>query len=222
MKLSHVRPSAALGLAVVALVIGLDAPAMAHQVRTVSAKITGSSIKPDTVTGKQVKESTLGVVPKAASAAKATSATTAGNSLKLGGKPASSYAAATASATSGMVRLPIDNTYHQVAQVGPLTWEAECFDGGPDPGLLLQVRASETTFLTLGADNHGGSAQNLKPSVANSPLAVAAVNPSAVGIGYLTPIAVSGASGAGYVGTLYYQAGGTTVPGCLVELTTTS
>jgi hypothetical protein len=49
-------------IAAVALVIGLEAPAAAHQI---AHKISGSDLKSNSVTGKQVKESTLGVVPEA-------------------------------------------------------------------------------------------------------------------------------------------------------------
>jgi hypothetical protein len=63
MKVGRIRPSGAVLIAVVALVIGLEAPAMAHQV---VHKIDGSTLKANSVTGKQIKESTLGTVPRAA------------------------------------------------------------------------------------------------------------------------------------------------------------
>jgi hypothetical protein len=56
------RPSGSVLIAAVALVIGLEAPAAAHQI---AHKISGSDLKPNSVTGKQVKESTLATVPKA-------------------------------------------------------------------------------------------------------------------------------------------------------------
>jgi hypothetical protein len=49
-------------VAAVALVVGLAAPATAHQL---VHKINGSDIKANTVTGKQIKESTLAAVPEA-------------------------------------------------------------------------------------------------------------------------------------------------------------
>lgn len=224
MRINRFQPSGAVAIAVVALVIGLEAPAMAHQVRVVAHQISGSSIKANTVTGKQVKESSLGVVPKAATADKAKLATNAGtatNATKLGGKPASAYAAATSSFTSGMVKVPLNSGYIPFATVGPLVWEANCFSDGDNTGLLVQVTASEPTFLTIGADNRGDSAQNLQPTPANSPVLAGVVQENALGEGHLSSIAVSTASGSGYVGQLYLQAAGLTAPGCLAELTAT-
>jgi hypothetical protein len=66
MDVRRLKPSGTMLVAVVALVIGLEAPAMAHQVNVVAHKISGSQLKPNSVTGKQIKESSLGVVPKAA------------------------------------------------------------------------------------------------------------------------------------------------------------
>jgi hypothetical protein len=63
MKVGRITPSGAVLLAATALVIGVEAPAMAHQV---AHKIDGSTLKSNSVTGKQIKESTLGIVPKAA------------------------------------------------------------------------------------------------------------------------------------------------------------
>ena len=72
MNIRRIKPSGTFLVAVVALVIGLEAPAAAHQI---ASKVNGSTIKKhsiagnrlknNTVTGKQVKESTLGVVPEA-------------------------------------------------------------------------------------------------------------------------------------------------------------
>lgn len=68
MNIRRVKPSGTVLVAVLALVIGLEAPAMAHQVKTVAHKISGSRLKSNTVTGKQIKESTLAIVPKAKTA----------------------------------------------------------------------------------------------------------------------------------------------------------
>jgi hypothetical protein len=62
------RPSGTVLIAVTALVVGIEAPALAHQVNVVAHKISGSQLKPNTVTGKQVKESTLATVPSARTA----------------------------------------------------------------------------------------------------------------------------------------------------------
>jgi hypothetical protein len=65
MRVRRLPPVTAVAIAAVALMIGLATPAMAHQARVVAHKISGSDLKPNSVTGKQIKESTLGVVPEA-------------------------------------------------------------------------------------------------------------------------------------------------------------
>jgi hypothetical protein len=52
-------------IAAAVLVVGLAVPSAAHEANRLRHKISGSSIKPNSVTGKQIKESSLGVVPKA-------------------------------------------------------------------------------------------------------------------------------------------------------------
>jgi hypothetical protein len=70
MNVRRFKPSGTVLLVAGALVIGMELPAMAHQVNVVAHKISGSDIKPNTVTGRQVKESTLGTVPSAKRASK--------------------------------------------------------------------------------------------------------------------------------------------------------
>ncbi len=67
MRISTVKSAPMLAVAVVGLVVGLALPAAARETKLV---ISGSQIKPNTVTGKQVKESTLTTVPKATLATK--------------------------------------------------------------------------------------------------------------------------------------------------------
>jgi hypothetical protein len=59
---------------VVAFTLGVAAPAAAHEA---AKKVSGSTLKANSVTGKQVKESTLHIVPKAKLALKAKVALTA-------------------------------------------------------------------------------------------------------------------------------------------------
>jgi hypothetical protein len=63
MPASRLATSIAIGAA--GLTLGLAMPAAAHDAKAVAHKISGGSIKPNTVTGKQVKESSLGTVPRA-------------------------------------------------------------------------------------------------------------------------------------------------------------
>ena len=59
------RPSPALVVASVALVVALGGTAFAAPIRHLVASIDGADIQKNTVTGKQVKESTLATVPDA-------------------------------------------------------------------------------------------------------------------------------------------------------------
>jgi hypothetical protein len=80
MNIRRIKPSGTVLIVAAALVIGLEAPAMAHQVNVAAHKISGTSItahsipgnrlKNNTLTGTQIKESTLGTVPHATTASK--------------------------------------------------------------------------------------------------------------------------------------------------------
>lgn len=75
MNVQRLKPSGSVIAVAVALVIGLEAPAMAHQVADVAHRISGTTIevhtlpgdriKGNTVTGRQIAESTLATVPRA-------------------------------------------------------------------------------------------------------------------------------------------------------------
>jgi hypothetical protein len=72
MNVRRFKPSGTVLVATLALLVGLEAPAAAHQiVRRIDGSsikvhsVAGNRLKNNTVTGKQIKESTLGVVPKA-------------------------------------------------------------------------------------------------------------------------------------------------------------
>jgi hypothetical protein len=78
MNVRQLKPSGTVLMAAIALVIGLEVPAMAHQVSVAAHQISGTSIKEhsivgdrmrdNTLTGTQIEESTLGRVPKATEA----------------------------------------------------------------------------------------------------------------------------------------------------------
>src|SRR5579862_499325 len=92
------RPSGAMVVAIVALVVAMTGSAVAGPLKTL---ISGSSIKKNsipgnrlvnhTLTGKQINLKKLGTVPKATSAVNASTAATATNAGELGGQPAASY-----------------------------------------------------------------------------------------------------------------------------------
>jgi hypothetical protein len=101
--------------------------------------IAGNRLKPDTLTGRQIEESSLGKVSNAQQADSAThadsatsadSATTSANALALNGREASSFASA---ADIRLVRFDVTTTTSVVPQtvldLGPLTVKAACTSG---------------------------------------------------------------------------------------------
>jgi hypothetical protein len=100
-RISFRRPSAALSISILALIVAVagGGQAIAETTATIAKQISGSTIKKgtvtgkqiksgtitskqvknDTLTGKQIKESTLGTVPSATTAGSASSAATADN-----------------------------------------------------------------------------------------------------------------------------------------------
>jgi hypothetical protein len=147
-KLSALKPSGTILVAVLALVVGLEAPAMAHQVNVIAHKLNGSTIakgsipgdrlKNNEVTGKQVNEKTLSTVPSAS------------NATKLAGKPASAYATAAAATASGLVSIPTGGGTHVLFTHYPLTWEGTCTVTGADAAFTLTVKAAENVMFTQG------------------------------------------------------------------------
>jgi hypothetical protein len=67
MRIRETKSVSLLAVAAAGLVVGLAAPAAAHETGHL---INGSDIRPNSVTGRQVKESTLGIVPRATEAHK--------------------------------------------------------------------------------------------------------------------------------------------------------
>jgi hypothetical protein len=138
MKIRLLKPSSAVLLVVVALVIGLEAPAMAHQATVIAHKISGSELKNNSVTGRQIKESTLSTVPSAA------------NARKLAGKPGSAYAPAAAARASGLIKIPTGGKSHVLFTDYPLTWKGTCVVSGGGATFTLSVTAAENVDFTQG------------------------------------------------------------------------
>ena len=165
---SHIRrPSAALIVSMLALVVALGGTALAGPVAQLAKQISGSSIrahtitgsrlKNNTLTGTQIRESTLGTVPSALAAATATVAGTANkansatsathastadlasNANALGGVPATAFAAAalTQRFSATMAKGDANKT---LGTFGPVTYTASCALGtGPDAGKTVAV-----------------------------------------------------------------------------------
>lgn len=140
------RPSAALVMAIVALVVAASGTAVAAS-RLVSGdglikkhSLSGDRLRNDTITGKQIKLSSLGQVP---------SAKTAANAKDLGGHPASAYALAGTSSgissgiRSGLVTASGGQTVN-LASFGPFTVNLVCNDDG-DGTFDAQIDVTSTT-----------------------------------------------------------------------------
>jgi hypothetical protein len=162
------RPSAALTVALLALVISLAGTAFAgtikHLINGSTIKphsIAGSKLKKNTLTGVQINESKLGTVPHAALADSATAATTAAtaanaaNASALGGAPASAYFPA-----SKVLRWNFAMTKGAAAHTltfGPLTFTATCAADTTKTDAKLAVSTSEDgTFVSNAPDSLGG------------------------------------------------------------------
>lgn len=149
------RPTAPMVVAIVALVVAMTGSAIAGPLKTV---IDGSSIKKHsipgnrlidhTLTGQQIDVSKLGTVPSAA------------NALKLGGRPAASYLAA-----SKLLRwdfkMNIGNAPHTLT-FGPLKFIASCTQDGANTDAALTVKTTEkgtyVSWDTLDEPNSTNSA----------------------------------------------------------------
>jgi hypothetical protein len=168
------RPSAALIVSIVALVVALGGTAFAGPVAQIAKKISGSSIKThsisgnrlknNTLTGTQINESKLGTVPSALAAAtastagtankanSATTATTAGTALNanaLGGVGPAGFVSSSKIARWDipMNKGAADKTF----TFGPLTFTAHCAAGAAS-GETVGTLTVQTSVSHLVAD----------------------------------------------------------------------
>lgn len=145
------RPSAALLVAILALVVAMTGSAIAGPLKTV---IDGSSIKKDsipgdrlvdhTLTGQQIDLGKLGTVPSAA------------NALKLGGHPAGSYLPAS-KILRWSFKMNKGNPAHKFTY-GPLTFIASCAPDGSKTNATLEVKTAEAgTYVSWDTQDEPGS-----------------------------------------------------------------
>jgi hypothetical protein len=121
------RPSAAMVVSIIALVVAASGTAMAagHLVTGDSLirkhSLSGDRLRNQTITGQQIRLGTLGQVPNAKNAA---------NAESLGGHPASAFALGSGGAVkSGLVTASGGQTV-QMASFGPFTVSLKCNDDG--------------------------------------------------------------------------------------------
>ena len=158
------RPSAAMVVACLALIVAVSGTAVAAQQLVAGDKLvkprslSGNRLRNHTLTGTQINLRKLGTVPRAArattaatathatsaavatTAGTATSAGTANNANALGGSPPSSFqsrVAGTCTAASGIQQVNTDGT----VGCGPVSF----YSGR----IVIALNASPTTFLTI-------------------------------------------------------------------------
>jgi hypothetical protein len=153
------RPSAAMVVAIAALVIAASGTAFAAG-RLVSGdslikkhSLSGDRLRNATVTGKQIKLSSLGQVP---------SAKTAADAEELGGHPASAYTLGTSSvAESGLVTASGGQTV-KLASFGPFTVSLTCNDdGGGTFDAQIDVNSTTSNSEVFGSQLTAGTPQEI-------------------------------------------------------------
>jgi hypothetical protein len=174
------RPSAPLIIALTALVAALAVPAYGDRVARIAAKFTKADgrrivkvLPANGLTGKKIRESTLGRVPRATqadaasragralqadNAATADLATKAGDADKLDGKDSTAFV------TSNLLRrVRVTMSFGEdVALIanGPVSLRAQCDDtSGPNAFVRVYARTTEANAFVLGgpAPLSGGS-----------------------------------------------------------------
>jgi hypothetical protein len=151
------RPSAALVISVIALMVALGGTSYAafgvpkNSVGTKQLKngaVTTKKIANGAVTGAKVKLSTLGTVPSATAASRATTAATASNALALGGARSSAF-------LRGTITVVRSNT---VATATFGTAQADCpagyqaTGGGVAPENVISMQVTESSPVINGTD----------------------------------------------------------------------
>jgi hypothetical protein len=158
------RPSAAMVVAIAALVVAMTGSAIAGPLKTL---IDGSSIKKHSIpanrlinhslTGQQVNLAKLGKVPQAQLAARATSAKTAANAAnaaKLGGLPPSSYLPASKVLRWNFKMAEGNANQGHSFTFGPLKFTATCMnDSGNTDGDLSVTSSESMTYVNFAADD---------------------------------------------------------------------
>ena len=147
------RPSAAIVISIVALVIAASGTALAAG-RLVSGdsliarhSLSGDRLRNQTITGRQIRLASLGEVPSAKSAI---------NARELGGHPVSDFALGSSTVTqSGLVTASGGQTV-KLASFGPFTVSLQCTDDGSgtfDAAIMVTSRApnSEASGIALTA-----------------------------------------------------------------------
>ena len=152
------RPSAAMVVAVIALVVAASGSAFAAG-RLVNGdslikkhSLSGDRLRSRTITGKQIKLSSLGQVP---------SAKTAANASALDGHPASAFALDTNVVRTGLVTASGGQTV-KLASFGPFTVNLQCNDNGDGTfDAVINVTSSAANSEAFGNALTAGTPQQV-------------------------------------------------------------
>ena len=164
------RPSAAMAVAIAALVVAASGSAVAATklVRGDSLikknSLSGNRLRNHTLTGQQIRVSSLGQVPSAKSAITAKSASTAksaGDADTVGGQKPSAFEPASSFVRSGLVTASGGQTV-KLAGFGPFTVNLTCNDDGSGTfDAEIDVTSSTSSSEVLGLQLTAGTAAEI-------------------------------------------------------------
>ncbi len=152
------KPSAAMVVAVIALVVAASGTAVAASKLVkgdqliAKHSLSGNRLRNRTVTGKQLKLSSLGTVPSAenaVNATNATNATNASNASTVGGDAPSAFDASSNWTRTGLVGID-EGQSATLAAFGPFTITMKCLDTGGEPEVQLFVTSTAPGSTALG------------------------------------------------------------------------
>lgn len=158
------KPSAAMVVAIVALVVALSGTAVAGSGRVSGdnlikkGSLSGNRLRSHTLTGKQVDLAKLGQVPSAAQADTAASATNASNAAELGGRQPSAYALASllGSPPTKATNSGVDDSACYLTEVRLLAGNQVPANWHLADGTLLPISSNVALFSLLGT-TYGGN-----------------------------------------------------------------
>jgi hypothetical protein len=158
-RIARCRPSAAMVVAIIALVVAVSGTAVAAD-KLVSGdslikrdSLSGNRLRTESVTGKEIKLSSLGQVPSAKHAV---------NADELGGHPASDFAPGASDVTrSGLVTASGGQTV-PLGSFGPFTVSLQCNDDGSGTfDAAITVTSSTSNSEVFGNPMTAGTPQQI-------------------------------------------------------------
>ena len=168
------RPSAAMVVAIIALVVAASGTAVAAtQLQNGDSLIkknslSGNRLKNHSVTGGKIKLSSLGTVPSAKHASTADSATSATNATTLAGQAPSAFDSSSNWTRSGYVSANEGSTA-TVATFGPFSLTLHCGTNGGTPEAAMTASSSQAFSTADGQAIRSAGGTTANPLVNTSP-----------------------------------------------------